>query len=53
MTTFRKKKHDLTEKIFSAITFADSERYEVDETKLNPGELKIMKDFLKSKGFIV
>jgi len=53
MTTFRKKKHDLTEKIFSAITFADSEKYVVDETKLTPPERIIMKEFLKSKGFIV
>lgn len=51
MTTFRKPKFDLTEKMMLAITFADNERYEIDETKLTGPELITMKRFLNDRGY--
>jgi len=52
MITFKRKKHELTDKMLRSITFADSEQYVIDETKLNAGELKKMKEFLNDKGLI-
>jgi len=50
MTTFKRKRIELTEKMLSSITFADSERYEIDESKLTGLELIKMKEFLNDKG---
>jgi len=51
MTTFRKKKNEITEKMLRSITFADQDRYEIDETKLTGPEIVKMKTFLNERGY--
>jgi len=50
MTTYKRKKFGMTEKMLKSITFADSERYEIDESKLTPAERIKMRNFLNDKG---
>jgi len=42
----------MTQKMLKSITFADSERYEIDDSKLTPAERTKMKNFLNNKGYI-
>jgi len=51
MTIFRRRKEVITQKILQSITFADTEQIEIDEIKLNAGELIIMKEFLNNRGY--
>jgi len=51
MTTFRKDKEVITQKMLQAVTFADTERYEVDESRLTAQEIIDMKEFLNKRGY--